>query len=279
MKHILILLIVFCNIACKAQIYEELQGYWIPEEYALIVMMNDEQMIDSSLFPVESFQIDRTFAVKFVKEYNSDLESKDTSTVDNFILIKTYKSEYNGYQIESVNHEGKHKYKIVYFYEGLNMKYVKREIVEHYKKSNIYISKNGNRLLLEIIGEGSRQKLYFINGINNYKFKNFDDAKSNLKKVQAKNTDNQEYSGNGSLTKELNLTGKETFLSVKYEFYKEPDELLIYDQNRKEIFRTGMRITTKSETETIEISNVTKLIFKVKSKELKSKWNFSILLK
>jgi antitoxin component YwqK of YwqJK toxin-antitoxin module len=86
----------------------------------------------------------------------------------------------------------------------------------------------------------------------------------------------KQYEGYGAMTKELTLSGKETSLNLSYEFYKEPDELIVYDQNGKELHRTGMRATTKEVTETINIYDVTKLVFKIESKETNSKWKFSV---
>lgn len=86
----------------------------------------------------------------------------------------------------------------------------------------------------------------------------------------------KQYEGNGTLTKELTLSGKETLLKLSYEFYKEPDEIIVYDQNGNELHRTGMRATTKEVAETIIIYNVTKLVFRIESKTTNSKWKFLI---
>lgn len=86
----------------------------------------------------------------------------------------------------------------------------------------------------------------------------------------------KENSGVGSLTKEFLLSGYETELKLSYEFYKEADELIVYDNNGKELHRTGIRATTKNETATINLSGVTKLMFKIKSKDTTSKWRFSV---
>lgn len=83
------------------------------------------------------------------------------------------------------------------------------------------------------------------------------------------------FNGSGDTTKELTLSGIEKSLTLSYEFFKEPDELIIYDQNEKEIFRTGMTVTTKAERETIKLKGVSKLIFKIRCKETNSKWRFS----
>jgi hypothetical protein len=87
------------------------------------------------------------------------------------------------------------------------------------------------------------------------------------------------FSGNGNQTKELNLIGYEKVLKLSYEFYKESDELIIYDQNEKEIYKTGLRATTKPETYILKLSEITKLVFKINSNDSASKWKFSVELK
>jgi ABC-type transport system involved in multi-copper enzyme maturation permease subunit len=87
------------------------------------------------------------------------------------------------------------------------------------------------------------------------------------------------YQGTGSTTKDLSLTGKETTLKLSYEFYKKPDELIVYDQNGDELHHTGMRVTTKAETVMINLNGVTKLVFKIESKDVSSKWRFSVDVK
>lgn len=181
MKNVITLFLLICNCSCNSQVYKELEGCWLPEKYVLAVKSNDENNLDSLLFPVEAFQIFKKDAIKFVKDNNSDLENKDTLDVDNFVLIKTYKSEYNGFHIERINHEGKSKYRIPYFYEGLNMKYIPKNVVEQFKTGKIFFSKIGNKLLLEIVINGKQKKILFINEINNHFFNDFEDAKKYLR--------------------------------------------------------------------------------------------------
>jgi hypothetical protein len=97
-----------------------------------------------------------------------------------------------------------------------------------------------------------------------------------LKRVGSSEPRKENFSGAGSITKEMTLTGKETSIKLSYDFYKEPDELIVYDQNNKELHRSGMRATAGTMTEVINIYNVTKLVFKVETKETNSKWKFSV---
>lgn len=90
---------------------------------------------------------------------------------------------------------------------------------------------------------------------------------------------NKKFSGSGNQNKELNLTGRENILKLSYDFYKEADELIIYDQKERELYRTGMRATTKTDTATVNLSGVTKLVFKIKGNDTTSQWKFSVEVK
>jgi hypothetical protein len=66
-----------------------------------------------------------------------------------------------------------------------------------------------------------------------------------------------EYKGKGSATKELTLTGNEISLKLTYSFYKDEDELLVYDQKENELYRTGVKATTENNTTIINLSGET----------------------
>jgi len=89
----------------------------------------------------------------------------------------------------------------------------------------------------------------------------------------------EDYSGTGSTTKELLLTGKVTAIKLSYEFYKEPDQLIVEDQNGKQLFKTEMTATNGVQTTTVPLNGVSKLIFKVNSEQPNSKWRFKVELK
>ncbi len=91
--------------------------------------------------------------------------------------------------------------------------------------------------------------------------------------------DVQDYSGTGSTTKELPLTGKVTAVKLSYEFYKEPDQLIIEDQNGKQLFKTEMIATNGVQLTTVPLNGVRKLIFNVNSEQPNSKWRFKVELK
>ncbi len=86
------------------------------------------------------------------------------------------------------------------------------------------------------------------------------------------------YTGTRSSTKELSLSGKETTIKLSYEFYKEPDQLVIEDQTGKELFKTEKLATNAMKTATLQLNGTTKLIFKIKSDDPTSQWRFKIEL-
>lgn len=89
----------------------------------------------------------------------------------------------------------------------------------------------------------------------------------------------KEFSGTGSKTEELPITGVATVLNLSYEFYKEADQLTITDQNGRELFSTEMTATNGRMTKEIPLRGVTKLVFKVTSSDASSKWKIKAQIK
>jgi hypothetical protein len=85
----------------------------------------------------------------------------------------------------------------------------------------------------------------------------------------------KDYTGTGSQTKKIHLSGYETKLKLSYEFYKEADQFTITDKSGKELFSTEMVATNGIIAKEIALRGVTQLIFKVKSSKLSSKWEFA----
>lgn len=54
---------------------------------------------------------------------------------------------------------------------------------------------------------------------------------------------NRQYSGTSSFMKELILSGNEKELFLDYDFFSEPDKLIVISSNGKEIYNSGMRKT------------------------------------
>jgi hypothetical protein len=71
-------------------------------------------------------------------------------------------------------------------------------------------------------------------------------------------------------TKEIFLSGYETELNLSYDFFKNADQLLIEDNNGKEIFSTEMTATRG--VREIPLRGKTKLVLKVTSSQEESRW-------
>jgi hypothetical protein len=80
--------------------------------------------------------------------------------------------------------------------------------------------------------------------------------------------------GHGSTIKQFTLSGKESSIDISFEFFTDPDELSVFDQDGNELFRSGIMNTDKVINQTINLKNVTKLVFKIDSKASNSRWSF-----
>lgn len=160
MKNALIF-ILLCSNCCNAQVQEKLEGYWLPEKYVYAITENDTSNLNEYLFPVERFEISKKRTTELINYFGIE-----SANPEQLIVIKTYKSEHNTILTEKVLHGNREKYKLPHFSSYLNMKYVPRETVNRYAKSEVYISKRGNKLLLESIENGEVQEIYFIRNDN-----------------------------------------------------------------------------------------------------------------
>lgn len=89
----------------------------------------------------------------------------------------------------------------------------------------------------------------------------------------------EKYSSKGTQNKTIDLSGYERDLKISYEFFKEPDELIIEDRNGKVLFSTKMKTTKEEQTTEVDLKGVTQLFFKVNCSEPESKWKFSLSVK
>lgn len=56
------------------------------------------------------------------------------------------------------------------------MKYISRESVNQFTESTLFLSKKGDKLLLEIVGNDYKEEIYFICGITDYRFVDIESA-------------------------------------------------------------------------------------------------------
>ncbi len=88
---------------------------------------------------------------------------------------------------------------------------------------------------------------------------------------------NIKYSGAGNTTLNFPLTEKETKLFIFYEFYKEADEIEVFNIYGEILGTTEMTATTKENLKEIEITEpVSEIVLKIKCSDPSSKWTFSL---
>ncbi|NCP61508.1 MAG: hypothetical protein GW839_14620 [Flavobacteriales bacterium] len=90
---------------------------------------------------------------------------------------------------------------------------------------------------------------------------------------------NEDHTGTGNQLKEILLSGYETVLKLSYEFYKEPDQLILEDKSGKVLFNTDRIATSKRKTIEIPLKGVTKLVFKISNEQNNSKWKINVEIK
>ncbi|MCL9806899.1 hypothetical protein NAT51_15290 [Flavobacterium amniphilum] len=154
-KNFLIILIVFSNLRCSSQNNFDA---WLPEEYVKAIKTKDTSSY-KHLIPIEGFE-------SFGKNPR----------------ILTYRGEINPIKTKKIIDGNKEKYQLLNLQYYVNLKYNSRELAERLSKATIYISKSGQKLLLEIIEKDKKENIYFINRVDEYEFKNIKDAKEYLEK-------------------------------------------------------------------------------------------------
>ena len=156
MKYtLLILQIILWSVGCSAQ-NQSKNDCWLPEKYVEAMISKDTNAY-KYLIPIEGFE---------------------TPFDDCYIL--TYKGEQNPIKTEKVIINGKEKYRLLNLHYYINLKYNSKELVNRYSKAEVYISKDKEKLLLEIIEDDKQEAIYFIDRINNYDFKNIKESKEYL---------------------------------------------------------------------------------------------------
>ncbi|WP_293299878.1 hypothetical protein [Pedobacter sp. UBA4863] len=90
--------------------------------------------------------------------------------------------------------------------------------------------------------------------------------------------DTVQFVGEGSVVKEIELTGREKQLHLSYEFFTDADELQIFDQNSNMLHSTGIKSTKSKASICIRLQNVTRIIMKINSEMSKSRWKLWYLI-
>ena len=153
--------------------------------------INDEIPLDDSLYELSE---PYNNAVAWLSEPYINAIRESDSTANNFLFpvegfifqnktvwIQTYGSEPRPVFFDTITENGKIKYKLLYIEYNMNMKYVSRENINLLKSSKIFLSKDGDKLLLEIIRDNYYQNTYFISKIDGYTFLDIYEAKEYIK--------------------------------------------------------------------------------------------------
>jgi hypothetical protein len=89
------------------------------------------------------------------------------------------------------------------------------------------------------------------------------------------------FSGVGEYEYSTSISYITQTLTIKYNFYKLPDQLYIEDQLGNLLFKTDMTGTNGEQLKTITLSkveNIKTLVFKIHTQKPNSRWKFSIEL-
>ena len=156
MKNIfLILFVAFSSLKCSSQ--PNLNA-WLPEQYVKATKGNDT-INYKYLIPVEGFE-----------------------SFDKTPHILMYRGEINPVKTKKVIIDGKEKYQLLNLQYFVNLKYSSRDLANRLSKATIYVSKSGEKLLLEIIEKDKKEEFYFIDRVDGYEFKNIKEAKKYLER-------------------------------------------------------------------------------------------------
>jgi len=154
-NYFLIMLVAFFSLKCSSQ--NNLNA-WLPEQYVNAVKVNDTSSY-KYLMPIEGFE-----------------------SFDKTPHILMYKGEINPVKTQKVMIGGKEKYQLFNLQYFVNLKYNSRESANRLSKATIYVSKSGEKLLLEIIEKDKKEEIYFIDRTDGYEFKTIKDAKKYLER-------------------------------------------------------------------------------------------------
>ena len=147
------MLVALSSLKCSSQ--NNLNA-WLPEQYVKAIIAKDTNA-SKYLIPVEGFE-----------------------SFDNSPYILMYKGELNPVKTKKVVIDGKEKYQLLNLQYFVNLKYNSRELANRLSKATIYVSKSGEKLLLEIIEKDKKEEIHFIDRIDGYEFKSIKEAKKYL---------------------------------------------------------------------------------------------------
>ena len=150
--YFLVLPVLLLYSTCLAQVHQKLAGKWVAKNPPQQGLNYYDIRIGEIQSPLVELNISEKITRDFIEMYALDV----SEGIENFIVIKTFKSEPNIIMIERARDEAVEKFSLKDFWRYLNLKYVSREVVNDYKNCSMFISKKGGDLLLEIFKRGRK---------------------------------------------------------------------------------------------------------------------------
>lgn len=158
MKNIFaLILVILSNLKCSSQ-DQSTKNNWLPEKYVNAVIAKDTNA-SNYLIPIEGFE-----------------------SFDESFCVLMFKGELNPVISKKVIINGEEKYQLFNLQYFVNLKYNTKDLTNRLAKATVFISKSGEKLLLEIVEEDKTDKIYFIDRIDRYQFKSISKAKQYLQK-------------------------------------------------------------------------------------------------
>lgn len=156
MKYLSLIIFIFFHGFCsKAQ-----SDFWLPEKY-VHALINKEDDAEKYIIPIASI------IAPFTK-----------------CSIIGYRGEAKAVKTKKVTINGKEKIQVFDIQYCFPLDEVPKAIIDKYASSIIYLSTVDDKLQLEILNEGSVERIFLINHINKYEFNNYYNTVKDLKSLQ-----------------------------------------------------------------------------------------------
>jgi|SRR5690606_27329486 len=103
---------------------------------------------------------------------------------NNVLFINFFRGEVNPVLYKEVKIDGITKLELSNLKGHVNLKYYSSDYAEQIANTKFYIIIDDNDLILEVILNGNIERIYFVNHINDYVFKNIIESKQYFKKIE-----------------------------------------------------------------------------------------------
>ncbi|MEE1897451.1 hypothetical protein GN157_16880 [Flavobacterium rakeshii] len=116
------------------------------------------------------------------EEYLMPIEAIEFN--NNGLFINFFRGEVNPVVYEKVKIDGITKLELPSLKAHVNLKYYSSDYAEQIENTKFYIIIDDNDLILEVILNGNIERIYFVNHINDYVFKDIIESKQYFKKIE-----------------------------------------------------------------------------------------------